>query len=117
MADESTPWKQTRHPGIAIKFFREDPETGDATVLIRMAPGKGYPPHRHNGVEEIYVVQGGYTDRWGEHREGDYVCNEAGSAHHPIALPGDDCILFAIAREGITILGDEPPENEEPAAS
>ena len=79
MADESIPWKETKHPGIAIKFFRDDPESGDATVLIRMAPGKGYPPHRHNGVEEIYVVQGGYRDRWGEHLEGDYVCNEAGS--------------------------------------
>ncbi len=108
MMESPSQWKETRHPGVAIKFLRQDEDTGDVTALIRMAPERGYPPHRHNGVEEVFVVQGGYRDRWGEHRTGEYICNDAGTAHHPVALPGEDCILFAIARGGITVL--EPGE-------
>ena len=105
--DLATGWKETRHPGVAIRFLRTDAETGDVTALIRMAPGCSYPPHRHNGVEEIYVVQGGYRDKWGEHLAGQYVCNPAGSAHHPIAISGQDCVLFAVARGGVTDLEKE----------
>jgi anti-sigma factor ChrR (cupin superfamily) len=98
-------WRATRHEGVYLHFLRRDEETNDATVLIRMEPGCGYPAHRHNGVEEVLILQGGYRDQAGEHREGDYLVNEAGSAHHPVALCGaEDCIMLAIAHGGIELL-------------
>ena len=40
--------------------------------------------------------------------EGEYVLNDAGSAHHPKALedPREDCIMLAFAHGGIEILND-----------
>ena len=100
------PWRATRHRGIHLHFLRRDEASGDATVLIRMEPGCAYPAHRHRGVEEVFVLQGGYADARGTHRAGDYVLNEAGSAHNPLALtdPAEDCVMLAVAHGGIEIL-------------
>ena len=94
---------------MALSVLRRDEATGDATVLIRIRPGCAYPAHRHDGVEEVFVLQGGYRDARGEHRAGTYVLNPAGSAHRPVALEGpDDCVLFAVAHSGITLVTGEP---------
>ena len=102
---ESIEWRETRHRGIYLHFLRRDEATGDATVFIRMQPGCGYPAHRHTGPEEVLILQGGYSDQRGLHQAGDYIINEAGSAHHPIALDGpNDCIMLAITHGGIELL-------------
>ena len=99
-------WRATRHRGIHLHVLRRDETDGSATVLIRMEPGCAYPAHRHVGLEEVFVLQGGYRDDRGEHRAGDYVINEAGSAHHPIALEetDEDCVMLAVAHRGIEII-------------
>src|ERR687884_1909251 len=98
------PWRATRHRGIHLHTLRRDEQTGDATVLIRMEPGCSYPAHRHRGLEEVFILQGGYRDSRGRHRAGDYVLNDAGSAHRPVALPGEDCVMLAVAHGGIEIM-------------
>ena len=100
----SIEWNPTRHQGVFVNILRRDPETNDATVLIRMQPGCGYPAHRHVGLEEVLILQGGYRDGRGEHRAGDYVLNEEDSAHAPVALEGEDCIMLAVAHRGIELL-------------
>jgi putative transcriptional regulator len=101
----SIEWRATKYEGIHLHFLRRDEETNDATVFIRMEPGCGYPAHRHTGVEEVLILQGGYSDQRGTHRAGDYFINEAGSAHHPIALDDpEDCIILAIVHGGIELL-------------
>jgi len=97
-------WHPTRHQGIFVNVLRRDEQTGDATVLIRMQPGCGYPAHRHLGVEEVFILQGGYSDADGERCAGEYFINDAGSAHHPIASDGEDCIMIAFAHRGIELL-------------
>ena len=100
----SIDWKPTRHRGIFVNILRRDEKNGDATVLIRMEPGCAYPAHRHVGLEEVLILQGGYRDSRGERRAGDYILNDAASAHAPIALEGEDCIMLAVAHGGIELL-------------
>jgi putative transcriptional regulator len=97
-------WQATRYGGIFVNILRRDEKNGDATVLIRMEPGCMYPAHRHSGLEEVFILQGGYRDARGQVRAGDYVINDAGSTHAPIALEGEDCIMLAIAHGGIELL-------------
>ena len=101
----SITWQATRHEGIFVNILRRDEQSSDATVLIRMQPDCSYPAHRHSGIEEVFILQGGYRDARGQVRAGDYVVNEAGSAHTPIALEGEDCIMLAVAHGGIELLG------------
>jgi anti-sigma factor ChrR (cupin superfamily) len=114
--EAALPWRATRHEGI--EWFPLHPRAEapgpagprDSTVLIRMAPGRGYPRHRHLDVEEVLILRGGYRDERGEHGAGTYLRYEAGSEHTPVAL-GDRaapvgpknpfCLLFAIARGGV----------------
>jgi len=100
------PWRTTRYPGVRVHFYSHDKQSGRTVALIAMAPGHGYPRHRHRGAEEVFVVQGGYRDELGEYRAGGYVRYEDGTMHSPVAVEGDeDCVLFAIAHEGIALLG------------
>jgi anti-sigma factor ChrR (cupin superfamily) len=94
-------FEPTRHRGLSICYLHRD-ENGGGAVFIRMEPGCGYPAHRHRGAEQLVVLQGGYRDERGEHREGDYVRYEDGSAHWPVALEGETaCVLFATVERGI----------------
>lgn len=106
-------WRATRHVGIEWVPLFTAPEGShplESTVLIRMAPGRGYPAHRHIGIEEVLVLRGGYRDEEGEHLVGAYLRYPAGSEHTPVALgdpklptgPGnEECLLFASARGGV----------------
>lgn len=113
-------WRPTRTPGVEwYVIHSEAPErtsgrkkASDSTVLIRMQPGHGYPPHRHIDVEEVLVLAGGYEDDLGRYEQGDYVRYPAGSVHAPVAVGDPDrptgegnepCVLFAIARGGIEL--------------
>ncbi|MFO1055265.1 MAG: cupin domain-containing protein [Planctomycetota bacterium] len=98
----------TRYPGVSIHFYRSDRVSGHAAVMIRMEPGCGYPAHRHQGPEELLVLQGGFRDEHGEWRAGQYARFESGSSHAPIALDGDPCVFFAIAHEGIALFDRGP---------
>lgn len=80
------------------------------TVLIRMAPGSGYPTHRHLGPEDVLILAGGYADDDGRiHSAGSFVRYPAGSVHQPTALGLADepvsesnpaCVLYAVAHGG-----------------
>ena len=113
------PWKPTKHPGISLLWLHSQRPCGDTVVLIRMEPGASYPAHRHVGVERLFVLQGAYRDRAGVYHAGEEVVHPPGSSHHPIAEPGEDCILLATAEQGIEPLGEEgagvhgPPSDRE----
>lgn len=112
--DASVPWISTSHLGVCWYPLGAEAsgsrKAKDEVVLIRMSPGRGYPPHRHLGDEDVLILQGGYADELGEHPAGTFLRYLAGSTHSPVArgdpgLPESDenpaCILFAIARGGV----------------
>ncbi|QDV07730.1 ChrR Cupin-like domain protein [Planctomycetes bacterium Poly30] len=118
----SLPWRATRHAGIEwLDLVTEDSGRGPgkaSTVLIRMAPGCGYPMHRHLGPEDVLVLAGGYRDEDGRtYRAGDFVRYPAGSEHTPVALGGVEkegqalpaCVLFAVAHGGTVVSRDSGP--------
>jgi anti-sigma factor ChrR (cupin superfamily) len=45
-------------PGIACKLLATDPEKNRVSMLVRLAPQTDYPPHRHDGIEEVYMLEG-----------------------------------------------------------
>jgi anti-sigma factor ChrR (cupin superfamily) len=100
------PWKTTSWPGVRLHFI-ESWADGGARVLIAMDPGVGYPPHRHLGEEEVFVVRGSYADAAGEYGAGSFQRNPKGSAHHPVAGPLG-ALLLAWAEAGIEILAEPP---------
>jgi hypothetical protein len=87
-------------PGIACKVLAADPASGGVSLLVRLAPGTAYPPHRHAGLEELHLLDG---ELWIGDRKlepGDYNRGEAGAEDHRVwSETGCTCVLITSSRD------------------
>lgn len=89
----SLDWVASPLPGVERKMLeRENPESGRATSVVRYAPGSAFSPHVHSGGEEFVVLEGVFSDEYGDFGPGSYVRNPIGSEHEPRSEPG--CTIF-----------------------
>lgn len=87
-------WEPTSIPGIEVQPLTVQPELRQATMLVRMAPGTAYPPHRHGGPEECFVLSGDLSvGTETELHTGDFQRAEAGSLH-PVQSTRGGCLLL-----------------------
>jgi anti-sigma factor ChrR (cupin superfamily) len=72
-------------------------------MLVRLAPGAAYPPHRHAGVEELYLLDG---ELWIDSRKlypGDYNRGEVGTCdQHVWSETGCTCVLLTSSEDILT---------------
>jgi len=86
-------WSASPAEGVERKLLeREDTESGRATSMVRYAAGSNFLPHRHPKGEEIFVLEGVFSDEHGDYPAGSYIRNPAGSSHAPFSERG--CTLF-----------------------
>lgn len=87
-------WKEVAS-GISCKLLSTDVEMDRVCMLVRLAPGVSYPPHRHASVEELYLLEG---DLWIDDRKlspGDYNRAERGTSDQRVWSPtGCMCLLI-----------------------
>jgi anti-sigma factor ChrR (cupin superfamily) len=50
-------WEEVA-PGITCKLLATDTERQRVSMLVTLAPGVAYPPHRHAGIEELHLLDG-----------------------------------------------------------
>jgi anti-sigma factor ChrR (cupin superfamily) len=93
--DESG-WDETDIPGISVRKLFVDQARDTVTMLVRMAPGTSYPPHRHAGVEECYVIEGDLKVGDMVMRAGDYQRVDTASVHG-VQSTESGCTLFIIS--------------------
>lgn len=90
-------FQPTAIPGIEARRLFVDTARDVITMLVRMAPGTSYPPHRHGNVEECYVLSGDLTVGEGTTMHaGDYQRMEKGS-EHPTQWTKDGCTLLLLS--------------------
>jgi anti-sigma factor ChrR (cupin superfamily) len=68
-------------PGITIKQLHVDDRTGIATSLVRMRAGASLPRHRHDGIEQVFVLEGDCNINDERLGPGDFHFAEPGSIH------------------------------------
>lgn len=86
-------WVITPNRGVwRKKLERESAEQGHATSIVRYNPGTSFEPHGHPNGEEILVLEGTFSDEYGDYKKGSYIRNPPGSRHAPFSKEG--CILF-----------------------
>ena len=86
-------WVPSELPGINSCFLeKESPseslEAGLSTSLVTYAPGSQHPAHDHPGGEEIFVLEGVFSDEYGDYKAGTYIRNPAGIQHTPFSKQG-----------------------------
>lgn len=82
-------WLNSPKEGVLrIPLERENQESGHTTSVVRYAPGTEFSPHMHPNGEEIYVLEGVFSDEHGDYPAGTYLRNPPGSSHRPFSKEG-----------------------------
>ena len=90
---EEQVWLGSPADGVSrIPLEREAAESGHTTSFVKFEPGSFFPPHQHPLGEEIYVLDGTFSDENGDYPAGSYIRNPHGSQHRPFTEDG--CTLF-----------------------
>ena len=55
-------WQPTDTPGFDVVTLFENPFNGESTLLMRVDPGARTGSHSHELFEEIYVLDGDFSD-------------------------------------------------------
>ena len=73
---------------------------GRVSLMVRLAPGASYPPHRHSGVEVLHLLDG---ELWIDDRKllpGDFNRCEPGTSDQRVwSATGCTCVLITSARD------------------
>lgn len=86
-------WITSPADGVSrVPLEREAAESGHTTSFVRFQPGSFFPAHSHPLGEEIYVLDGVFSDETGDYPAGTYLRNPPGSRHKPFTREG--CTLF-----------------------
>jgi anti-sigma factor ChrR (cupin superfamily) len=94
-----TEWEEVA-PGISVKLLATDAENNRVTMLVRLAPGTDYPPHRHAGVEELHLLDGELMIDDKKLYPGDYSRAEAGSVDRRVwSETGCTCVLMTSPKD------------------
>ena len=75
-----------------IMLDRIGDEVARATSIVRFIPGSVFPMHTHGGGEEFLVLEGTFSDEFGDFGPGFYLRNPVGTSHTPFTREG--CTIF-----------------------
>ena len=83
-------WSPQYEPGRDVKLFHQFQE--ERVVLIHWAPDSVHKEHTHHGGEEVFVIEGSFSDEDGEYPAGTWMRSPDQSAHD--AISGDEGALL-----------------------
>jgi anti-sigma factor ChrR (cupin superfamily) len=97
---ETDHWEPLR-PGIERKPLAKMPEKGMQADLIRIEPNLTDIPHKHDGFEWVYILEGGFKDQKGTHKKGDFIINTTEGIHQ-LTSGKEGCTLFIVWTGSVT---------------
>ncbi len=101
------PWVPSPEAGVQRRMLdRRGDEVARATSIVCYEPGTKFAAHTHDRGEEIFVLEGVFSDETGDYPAGTYIMNPPGSSHAPFSESG--CLLFVKLRH----LGPEQQHRE-----
>ena len=73
------------------------------TSFVRFAPGAHFPKHAHLGFEQVFVLEGSYTDDAGVvHGPGNLHEMVADTEHEFWVAPNEPCIAASVLHRGLS---------------
>jgi putative transcriptional regulator len=100
---ESVRWHQVTQ-GVE-EFVLNTGTRGYRTALLRIAPGKAMPLHRHGGLEMTVVLEGAYDDVNGRFARGDLEIAGVHDEHQPVADRLTGCLCLAVLSAPLRLSG------------
>ncbi len=95
---DELPWQWSPDRSVRRRMLdRDGEEVARATSLVKYPAGSTFPAHQHGAGEEFLVLEGVFSDEFGDYPAGTYVRNPPGSAHSPSSREG--CLIFVKLRQ------------------
>jgi anti-sigma factor ChrR (cupin superfamily) len=92
-------WQPFPLPGIRFKVLSLDPKRDTATLLLEASPGSRFPPHRHGGAEECFIISGDVATVGRRLGPGDFLHADAHTDHGELSTVGGAVVLLVVKPE------------------
>lgn len=93
----TTPWEASPEPLVKRRLIERDGgEIARATSIVRYGAGARFKAHCHDFGEEVFVLEGVFSDEHGDYGTGSYIKSPPDSTHAPFSESG--CTLFVKLR-------------------
>ncbi len=88
-------WEKSPMEGVWRKpLAREAAEHGHTTSVVRYDADSHFREHAHPKGEEIFVLDGVFSDEHGDYPAGTYIRNPPGSKHSPFSEQGCELLVL-----------------------
>lgn len=93
------PWQPSPSPTVFRKRLdlMGGAESGRVTSIVQYAAGSAFPAHSHPDGEEIFVLEGVFSDEHGDYPVGSYLLHPPGFEHAPFSRQG--AVIFVKLRQ------------------
>jgi anti-sigma factor ChrR (cupin superfamily) len=95
-------WRPSEAAGFDLVTLFQNPSNGESTALMRVEPGASTASHSHDLFEEIYVIDGEFSDEERTYLRGQYCVRSPGTRHTAASEHG--CLLLLIYRSSAAVL-------------
>jgi ChrR Cupin-like domain len=85
---EELQWKPHRMEGVEVAVLFLDEVNRMRSLIVKAAAGVTYPLHQHEGIEEIYMLEGELVINEEVYLAGDYIRSYPNSIHAPATSTG-----------------------------
>ena len=89
---EQQPWINSPMAGVRRKPLARAEDEVHITSIVEYAADSYFSEHAHPQGEEIFVLEGVFSDQNGDNPAGTYIRNPPGSRHTPFSEQG--CLIF-----------------------
>ena len=98
----ATPWRPGLVPGLSVMPLHS--HGGIDTALVRWAPNTRFNAYSHPGGEEIFVLDGIFSDEGGDYAAGTWLRSPRWSRHTPFTGPEGALIYVKVGHLGAEFL-------------
>ena len=88
-------WQSHRIEGVQVVHLFLDSAHRQRSLLVKAAAGVVYPLHRHQGIEEIHMLEGELVLNGEVYLAGDYIRSYPNSIHAPSTSTGCMFLIHA----------------------
>jgi hypothetical protein len=88
-------WQPYHTEGVEVAVLFLDPINRMCSAIVKAADGVIYPIHQHQGIEEIYMLEGELEIDGQVYLAGDYIRSSPNSVHPPATTKGCKFLIRA----------------------
>ena len=83
-------WHTSPSSGVERLYLERDNlgEYAKASSIVKFRPGSKFDNHTHDNGEEIFVLEGTFSDQHGDYPHGTYLRNPHNTDHIPFSKDG-----------------------------